>query len=433
MDRGNAFANDIGAALADALIGRQLWVHRRVELLQFGYRERGMRRVSLDCTPPPDPRLAHLENERTHQSIGHVAGPVVIPVAMMAKGPLREFDLRSSTGEALPVLLKDEATAIVAKAVLSILVRQGIPPNETLTRAVSRIISAPAEVAKKIALELIAEGTYHRAMCLEPADLQGISQLFLEDLAENFVLLALLPSKLAGTRTIIKWRTNWHIQRHGRVGAALASVGFRDGWYDLPTYGADMSKSYHLEVEVPPDLDCYALDLPTEGAFDIVHSDRGKRPVAHAYARYPTAPGGQATALLSVPWSGWRLHALLASGFVAIVCWLALLLPGAQAALQDSPDGAAALLLIAPASLIALAASSRQDVTSQALIAPLRLILFSDALALTVMAASIVGALIEPWVTWLWSAIACIFTAVTVLMAVGGIWEYHRHTELTEG
>jgi len=91
--------NEIHSALGDAIVGFQLWIHRRVESVHFHSGERGTRRVSLDCTPPPDPRLAENEDEderlaenededeRQFYSVEDVRGSMILPIALMSKAP----------------------------------------------------------------------------------------------------------------------------------------------------------------------------------------------------------------------------------------------------------------------------------------------------------------------------------------------------------
>lgn len=127
-----------------------------------------------------------------------------------------------------------------------------------------------------------------------------------------------------------------------------------------------------------------------------------QNPIAHAHARYGPLPAADATLFVVVPWAGKRFQSALASLATTIILGLIILLPNGRGALLDSRDGAAAILLVAPVVLMTLAASNRENVTSQRLVAPLRVIMFACATILGLVAASIVGGLQSPWIDFFW-------------------------------
>src|SRR4051794_15569809 len=73
------------------------WMHRRVEQFEFPEPYTLIRRVSLDFTVPPEPTPL----QGTH------GDPIYcVPLALLRKRRLRRFDLRSASGESLPLLTR---------------------------------------------------------------------------------------------------------------------------------------------------------------------------------------------------------------------------------------------------------------------------------------------------------------------------------------
>src|SRR5699024_7926833 len=95
---------DTCRAVAEAVLGWQVWSHRRVESLRLLEGRRGRRRISLDCTPPPEPALAYEAAERSNSQIEDVRGPLMIPLAIFAKQAMRDLDVVDTSGEAVPIL-----------------------------------------------------------------------------------------------------------------------------------------------------------------------------------------------------------------------------------------------------------------------------------------------------------------------------------------
>lgn len=130
----------LGEALADALLQWSGWVLRRVESVHLLHGERGRRRNSIDCIPPPDPRLAYTPEERTKASIDDVQGLVMVPLAMVTKAPMRNLDVIGAEGRTMPVLGRSE-DAQASLAALVHLWRKAVgEPGDAVIGALRRVV-----------------------------------------------------------------------------------------------------------------------------------------------------------------------------------------------------------------------------------------------------------------------------------------------------
>lgn len=206
------------------------------------------------------------------------------------------------------------------------------------------------------------------------------------------------------------------MKRGRQLGAAF---GLDVAELALPVSGAASAGSFHLEVHLPPELASARLELPPLlGTSEPACTDDSGNPVAHVYARYGEVPEEQdAVVHIAVPWAGLRMATCLVTTFTALVFLLERLLPGASDALRTSSEGAAALLLVAPALLIAFGTRSRESATVSHLLAPLRGVTVCCALLLVAAAASIVGGLKQPWYDILWWAGAISSGGVALILA----------------
>src|SRR5258708_24298535 len=87
----------LGPALLDLLLKRRVWVHRRVERIEFIADVRVRRLISVDFTLPV------WESYKIATKV-LPAGFAIVPVALLRKSLLRGFDLRDVNGSSLPVL-----------------------------------------------------------------------------------------------------------------------------------------------------------------------------------------------------------------------------------------------------------------------------------------------------------------------------------------
>ena len=386
---------------------------------------RGRRRVSLDCTPPPTPLLAYHENERRTAVITKVKGPVMIPLAMISKGALRDFDVTDGNGAPLPVLTRAENSSVALSALMS-----ELQPDATsvadLEPVLRAIVEGPADEAKQKVEQLLSGGTAAGKSVLDPRSVTIFAERLLYDLAQNFLLIALLPSDQAGRRILIKYSSHWQtIFGGGRLGFSnrlLAATGFGRAPMELEVSGASDAGSYHLEVHAPAGLRCAGLSLPSNGGRPAADQpDDTTDLVAHAVGSYLEEPNSTARLHMSVPNAGLRSVALLTALFTACVFVLEELLPGARCALLEAGDGAVAVLLAAPAVALALLARPGENALASELLAPLRWSVLGCAALLVAGAGSIVGKLHEPYISVLWATGAILASLLAAWLLVGSV------------
>jgi hypothetical protein len=410
---------ELGRATAEAIwgwsAGRGNWCHRKVESLRLLEGERGRRRVSLDCTPPPDPGLAFEPNDRQTTDIDGVEGPLMVPIAMIAKLAMRDLDVQDADGRPMPVLGREQDSTVGWSAACYALVKVGVELTDSLRDELYAIVSGAPGDAEERAEHLLSTGVIVGERLFDADDVPELVTDLIRDLAKNFLLVVLLPSKSAGVRQVIKYSSHWQPEgpaakrtgwdRFPGLSRTLVAFGYTNALFALEVSGAMSAASYHLEVHAPPGLICAGLRLPDGPAGEAEGNDHTTDVVAHAFASYPEGLSGDQTArlYLAVPATGLRLLTTLVALFTASVFVLERALPGAQTALLEAADGAVALLLAAPAVVLALLARPGENAIAASLLWPLRFLVLICASLLTAGAASLVGHLHDPYLTCLWT------------------------------
>src|SRR6185436_9185926 len=174
----DAVARGAGDALAALVLAEESWVHRRVETLDVLSEEIARRQVSVDFALPDALRPALRVGE----------GQAVVPVALLRKQILRNFDMRNEAEEAVSVLTRDHTTLLAGAALLaqaSDAVRELGPGLAGRLLAVVRSPDATSGRERLAALEADAEHDVAVAALFahEP------TARLLGDLAENYPLL----------------------------------------------------------------------------------------------------------------------------------------------------------------------------------------------------------------------------------------------------
>lgn len=416
----------VGEATGEALLQWSSWVLRRVESVHLLHGERGRRRNSIDCIPPPDPRLAYLADERDASTIEAVRGLIMVPLTMVEKAPMRDLDVLDGNGKSMPVAGRGEDAAVGVAALVH-LWRLAVGDVDSVTLgALRQVVEGAPTAAGQVADGLIASGCVAGQQVVDPDAIPEVLALLMKDFAANFLLIGLLPADRAGVRQVLKWSANWHIRRRPMRTRTrwAAAFGITAVSIEIPTGGLSSTASYHLEVHLPPELAARQLALPPGDDPDSgAKVDGSGNPVAHAHGNYPEAPDQQAAELqFTVPWRGLRVQAAFATAFTAAVFLGGLVLPGALSTLLGAGGGAAGLLLAAPGALMAVRAGASESVVAAQVLEPLRRVMYACALLLTAAAASVVGKLHQPWVTLLWALGAVSAVAVFCVL----IWASRR-------
>jgi hypothetical protein len=403
------------------LYAQQDWQLRKVqshELKDGGY---VVAKVSIDCIPQDLPGLAYSFSGPQHPSDALNAS-ILVPVTFMQKGALRQFDMRGPAGEPLPVIGRSEYSDLMI-GVLTYQIEHACIPgcdrvalHDALHAVLDEDPSAAAEACKLLIDDGIGVGGVR---VLDPTHLEPFAKALLASLSSAYVLIALLPREYAERRVVIKyahhdtqeidiirWKQRWRCT----TGREPFQVGFG---LSHPVGAA----SHHLQVTVPAGLQCASLTLPGD-RHDRNTSDAAGAGVVHVAAPYIVDPGAPAVAEFVVPWSGMRATTWLVTTVTSVILFLGLVLPGAQEALLEAADGAAALLLALPAVAVAFAAGKPESAVESVLLGPLRLVVMSCALLLLGCAASIVGVLHDPWRTGLWATGAVVSGSAAVALCV---------------
>jgi hypothetical protein len=250
-------SESVALACLELLTDESRWIHRRVETIDLLAQELVRRQVSVDFTLP----VALADDLRIGDD-----GPWCVPIAILQKRPLRNFDLREDD-EWRPVLGASSGGPIAAGVVT----------------AAARLATAPKALEPDVAnlLALIARSDLEGAR-VAMHDLRGRAQhspqiariladdtsgYFLATFAESYMLIALLAQP--GGRRILKYAYDEHL-RFGGQASRPRRLARRLGWspfvVDVAVPTAAHAASYHAEVVVPEELrlDAWIVDLRTD-------------------------------------------------------------------------------------------------------------------------------------------------------------------------
>ena len=332
-----------GAALVDVVAKWSTWVYRRVDSVHPLVGERGRRRQSLDCLPTPDPALAFHPEERALSGPHDLRGQVMVPLAYIKKGPLREFDARGADGSVMPVLGTPDTTRYAVAMVRSELARTNTRVSRDVIDLVEEIVGpATDEECREQVEVLLRDGIWRGRTRLDPRIFDGNDAAeLLRTLAERFLLIGLVEAQRAGSRQVLKYSYDWHVEglppRHFLLSLQVA-FGWSSRTLEVPLEAASAAASYHLEFQTPPEARCRLLRLPGDTGSPGLFDD-SRKPVAHVHARYAQQPGEDGELVVDLPFRGMRVTAAVAAAFAFVVMLLALVLPGAEAVWRGEPEG----------------------------------------------------------------------------------------------
>jgi hypothetical protein len=324
---------DLGREIVWRLLSPKSWIHRRVESVRFLDENTLRREVSVDCDVD-----------------WPTGGVALLPLARIGKRPLVSFDLRDEAGNALPVLTTNEnghvawsALVAAAQAVLGAEV-----PSSIRISLRSVVFLDPA--LRGATLKAVRELEIDKSARQELFERPGFSGLF-ESLARGFLLVTPVAHPEAGRR-IFKYAYSESFFRDRRA-PLMQSLGLDPLLidFDVPLIGE--AQSYHLECEVPEDLqiaDATLIATTADGTRDSAAVGRGERvhlllsdldPVAEGIATVRVTPSATGT-----------LRATTLSTFIISLTLVLGAVFGHRIA--QGSDAAAAVLLLVPGLMIAL-------------------------------------------------------------------------------
>lgn len=388
-------ANDrLATAMADAISKWQEWCHRRVDSYVSLGGDRGRVHHSMDCTPPPDPAFSLDANQRS-RSINEVFGQAIIPIAIVKKDALHEFDSRLPNGESMPILGKSENIRI-AFGILRFLYQQALELDElpdALSLALERIVGSSAD-SKSIADELVDHGVIEGSKVID-AELLKQKPYIVEltkDLSTGFILCGVIPVDLLGERIVLKISYLWKFDSLHRfkTNTKVAITGRRS--LRLPMTGCNHTKSYHLEFRVPDGARCIGMKLPasdgvesTDGTADPDHSKfKVGGPTIHLISSYEKPPEFQeAWAELAIASDASYWTAVISTTMTSILLGI-LYRAGDIASIQSALN--VQLLLAIPAVLIGLMSAKDNHSLSSGITIPHQIALVASATILIFVA-----------------------------------------------
>lgn len=264
------------------------WVHRRNETFTFLDADTVRRRMSIDFSLP--------------EGRGLVDGDtVLIPLTLLDKETLRNFDIRDEEDRALSVLTTEENSDVVVRG-LAVLLSSLVEPGEKVDLHTLRSIVAEQDVdvaVKNAEDALAAKGTLGVVIANEDSeDARSTLTGLIQQLAGAFVLLAPLRYQPQQRRLI---KLNYDAAHGGQRSGDLGSQAYSAANRFLSTFGllgrveefaeleVGLGASYHCEAVPPADTWVAEATLRVtrgDGTVEEPTTDRHQfRPHLHAAAR----------------------------------------------------------------------------------------------------------------------------------------------------
>ncbi len=347
---------EAGAACAELIADPKSWINRRVETVEMLAQEETRRRVSIDFTLSPE--------QRRRLTTRH---GLTVPISVLSKRPLRNFDLRDEDQGARPILGRADNRELALIALLSTALDVlGNPPQDdslqSLTADLRQIVfeDEPLSVdAMDAFVEAAEAGDAMRAAVL--AD-EGCRSM-LRTLATDYVLFAALPPN-GPDRRVIKYSYGedfpleppW-VRRLDKYAPSelLWRVRYPDRtWFLIDCPGAWRAASFHMEIAIPEDLRIARAELGRfpvkdgDGIADLGEPDTAVNRAA-LYAANGIGPHEDVRAAVEIvsEREGPATRAALTALAVSVLLWL-----GWLSGLDAPTPGAAVSLLLAGGAVV---------------------------------------------------------------------------------
>jgi hypothetical protein len=201
-----------GAELLSLIRDWPGWTHRRVEHVTFLEQDLVRRRISVDLTVP-------------RRAPEGWAGARLIPLGLLRKGRLSQFDLRREGGESVPLLTSEQngplATEVLVAAAQLVAGEEG-PVPAGLRVSLATIATGDVSAAMEAWRELGVAGPEDEdARWREVLAADGWFMELALNLARNFLVLASVPAVI-GERRVLKMS---YVRRLGAEAPAARVAG----------------------------------------------------------------------------------------------------------------------------------------------------------------------------------------------------------------
>lgn len=349
---------EAGFACAKLIADPKSWINRRVETVEMLTQEETRRRVSIDFTLSGEQRAALTTRHG-----------VVVPISVLSKQPLRNFDLRDEQPAVLPILNRADNGELGLTALLSAaLDALPQPPAEervveALTAELQEIVLGDEPAALPALSSLVAaahDGDPIRGTIWNDPTCRTL----LRTLASDYVLFAALPAG-GPDRRVLKYsygedfplQPPWHglLDRY-----APSEIWWRlrkpdRTWFLIDCPAAWRAASFHMEIAIPEELRVAYAEL---GRFTPDDHDGAPEPLGEPdelasrcslYAATQVAPHDDIRAYVEIvpEREGGAARAALTAAAVASLLWL-----GWASGLDSATPGAAVSLLLAGGAVV---------------------------------------------------------------------------------
>jgi hypothetical protein len=347
---------EAGSACAELIANPKSWINRRVETVEMLSQEETRRRVSIDFTLS--------EEQRTKLTTRH---GLTVPISVLSKRPLRNFDLREEDLSARPILGRADNRELALIALMTA-ARNALgdpPPDdrvEALTADLQQIVFEDQPLALETLesfVEAAGSGDAMRAAIWADAACRSMLRTF----ATDYVLFVALPLN-GPARRVIKFsygedfpldpprarRTDrhspsellWRVRNPDRT------------WFLIDCPEAWRAASFHMEIAIPEELRIARAELGRfppgdgDGIADLGDADTDVNRSA-LYAATQIEPHEDVRAYVEVvsEREGQATRAALTAFAVATLLWL-----GWASRLDASAPGAAVSLLLAGGAVV---------------------------------------------------------------------------------
>jgi hypothetical protein len=380
-------AGEIAVGFAALLTRQAAWRHRRVETITVLSHEQVRRSVSVDFTVPEE----HREDLRLSEQ------QWIVPLALLAKRPLVNFDLRDEEQSAVP-LLRAEETQVVGRELLYLMLELDEAPDDPATAAViERVLGAERGDVPDTLAELAA-------LDERLGPLPGFSALA-DRMARGFLLCAVLGD--VSCRRVLKFAYDEPLARPDRY----------SHFYDVP--GCTEAASYHAVVHVPDEMRARTTELLDNVTGSVLAA--GPRDADRPAIYYVADTGRRLEPGLSVRYGTERGRFLVPAALVACVIALELALPWLLADLSHlarQAGPAISVLLSSTVVFSALVLRSGEHPLVRLVLAPYRLCLAAATLAAVVAGASLGFQAAGGVLGWCWGLGALVAAAAAGILSV---------------